>query len=52
SASPLYAQLKQRRKGHTGVWRRNPVLGHVFYEVADRRDAYVKPFEQVAGEVA
>ncbi len=51
SASPLYAQLKQRRKGHTGVWRRNPVLGHVFYEVVERKEAFTKPLADVRGEV-
>lgn len=52
SIGPLYGQLKGRRKGDRGVWRRNPVFGHIFYEVRDRKDSFVKSFDQVKSEVA
>ncbi len=45
SAAPLYAQISKHRKGEVGVWRRNPVQGHVFYEIQDKKDAYVLPIE-------
>ena len=52
SAAPLYAQVGSRRKGDTGVWRRNPVQGHVFYQVAERQEPTVPPLEAVKAQVA
>lgn len=50
SSALLYIQLKGKRKGHVGVWKRNPVQGHVFYEIAESRKSFVKPFEEVRKE--
>lgn len=51
STGLLYSQIKNRSRGHTGVWRRNPVLGHVFYEVTEKIEAYVKPLDTVRAQV-
>jgi peptidyl-prolyl cis-trans isomerase D len=52
SSETLYNQVKSRRKGEVGVWRRNPVQGHVFYQVEDKKEPFVKPFDSVQKEVA
>jgi len=51
STAPLYAQIAKRRKGEAGVWRRNPVQGHVFYEIEDKKDAYVLPQDAAKTEL-
>ena len=47
SAGPLYGKLRNAAVGHAGVMRRNPVQGHVFYQVAEVQAAFVKPLEAV-----
>lgn len=47
STGPLHFQLRGKGKGRVGVWKRNPVLGHVFYQITERRPAAVIPFEEV-----
>ena len=51
SVNLLYDRIRKARKGDTGVWRRNPVLGHVFYEVTEKKDAYLKPLKTVRAQV-
>ena len=51
SINRLYNQIRKARKGDTGVWRRNPLLGHVFYEVTEKKNAYVKPLKTVRSQV-
>jgi len=51
SINRLYNQIRRARKGDSGVWRRNPVLGHVFYEVTEKKNAYVKPLKTVRSQV-
>lgn len=52
SALPLYGQLRQKKAKDTGVWKRNPVQGHLFYEIVEIKDSFVKPMDQVKKEVA
>lgn len=52
STAPLYDQVKRRRRNAVGVWRRNPVQGDVFYQVQDKKAAFVKPFDTVQKDVA
>ena len=52
SALPLYGQLGMKRQGQAGVWRRNPVQGHLFYEVVEVKEQSVKPMEEVKKELA
>ncbi|MBI3992714.1 MAG: SurA N-terminal domain-containing protein, partial [Candidatus Lambdaproteobacteria bacterium] len=52
SAAALYGQLRNAAVGHAGVLRRNPVQGHVFFQVAERKDAFVKPLEAVRQQAA
>jgi len=49
--APLYRMVAGKAAGETGVWERNPVQGHVFYRIAEKKDAYTKPFEEVKAEV-
>ena len=51
-AQALYAQVKSRKPGEAGVLRRNPVQGHVFYQVLEKKDAFLKPLEKVRKAVA
>jgi peptidyl-prolyl cis-trans isomerase D len=51
SAGPLYTQISKRRKGDVGVWRRNPEQGHVFYQIEDKKDAFVPPLESIKARV-
>ncbi|HKI99620.1 MAG TPA: SurA N-terminal domain-containing protein [bacterium] len=51
SAGPLYALISKRHKGNVGVWRRNPVQGHVFYQIEERKEAHLKPLDAVKAQV-
>ena len=51
STQNLYNLIKNSKSGDTGVWQRNPVQGHVFYQIAERKKAYLKPFEDVKKQV-
>lgn len=51
SSNSLYSQVQSSRKGDTGVLRRNPVRGHVFYEVMSKKKAYVRPLKEVRADV-
>ena len=51
SSAPLYARLRTAKEGTIGVWRRNPVQGHVFYRVAEVKEPYIKPLKEVREEV-
>ena len=47
NAAPLYDQMRTMAIGDAGVWRRNPVLGHVFYQITGKKEAFTLPVEQV-----
>ena len=51
STRGLYGQLKNGRVGESGVWRRNPVQGHVFYRILQKKDAFQKPLADVRKQV-
>lgn len=50
-ASPIYSKLRNAKKGATGVLKRNPLQGHVFYVVEEAKAAYTLPFKQVKAKV-
>jgi len=50
STAPLYQAVANAQTGRTGVLRRNPIQGHVFYRVSDRQEAHTKPLDEVRGE--
>lgn len=52
SSAPLHAQLRTRKVGDSGVWRRNPVQGHVFYKILEKKAASLKPFGTVRKQAA
>lgn len=47
STARLYAQARTRRQGDAGVLQRNPVQGHLFFEVVEKKPSYVKPLDEV-----
>ncbi|MDH5751027.1 MAG: SurA N-terminal domain-containing protein [Deltaproteobacteria bacterium] len=51
SLRPLYSQIRRKNTGDGGAWQRNPIQGHVFYQVREKKESFVKPLEQVRGEV-
>lgn len=51
SAGPLYQALLKAPVNRTGVHRRNPLQGHVFYELVDRQGAVTKTLTVVRSAV-
>lgn len=43
----LYGKLRGRKVNDVGVLKRNPVQGHVFYQVQEVKAAYTRPFAEV-----
>ncbi|HUJ73440.1 MAG TPA: peptidylprolyl isomerase, partial [bacterium] len=43
----LYERMRGDKVNAAGVLRRNPVQGHIFFQVTAVKDAFVRPFEQV-----
>ena len=52
AAQGLYNVIRKGRKGDGGVWRRNPVQGHVFYQITEKKASYLKPLAEVTKQVA
>lgn len=51
-AAALYGQARTRRKGKAGVWRRNPIRGHVLFIVEEKRPEFLLPLDEVRAKVA
>jgi len=51
STRGLYGQLRNRSTGESGVWRRNPLQGHVFYRILQKKDAFQRPLDDVRKQV-
>ena len=47
STGPLYSQVRNLEVLTAGVLRRNPVQGHVFYQILEKKEAFLRPFEGV-----
>jgi peptidyl-prolyl cis-trans isomerase D len=47
SVKPLHDQIRTLQSGDAGAWRRNPVLGHVLYQVTGKQPATLRPFDEV-----
>ena len=52
AAAAIYNQLRGRKKDDAGVLRRNPVQGHVFYQVVEVKPTSQKTLDQVRAQVA
>jgi len=48
----LYGQIRSRKKGDAGVIKRNPLQGHIFYQIEEKKPSFVKPMDQVKAELA
>ena len=51
SASELVAELLRRKPGEMGVWKRNPILGHVIYRLSETKKPTTRPFEDAKEDV-
>ena len=51
SASGLVTELLSRKPGEMGVWRRNPILGHVVYRLSQAKEPVTRDFEEAKEDV-
>jgi peptidyl-prolyl cis-trans isomerase D len=47
SSAELYGRVKGHRANDVGVLKRNPVPGHVFFQVTEVKDAFTRPLADV-----
>ncbi len=51
SAAALVPELVSRKAGEMGVWKRNPVLGHVIYRLSETKIPETRLFEDAKEDV-
>ena len=51
SAAELVPELLRRKSGEMGVWKRNPVLGHVIYRLSETKKPETRLFEDAKEDV-
>jgi len=51
SVNELITELELRVQGEMGIWKRNPVMGHVIYRVGETKEPSVRNFEDVKSDV-
>ena len=51
SASELVTELMRRKPGEMGVWRRNPILGHVIYRLNRVKEPVTRELEEAKEDV-
>ena len=51
SVSSLVSELMRSKLGEIGVWKRNPVMGYVFYKLNDTKGPEIKLFEDSKDDV-
>ena len=52
SSAALVPELMSRKDGEMGVWRRNPVLGHVIYRLSETKIPETRLFEDSREDVS
>ncbi len=51
SVNELIPELELRKQGEMGIWKRNPVMGHVIYRVGETKGPVVRTFEDAESDV-
>ncbi len=51
SVNELIAELELQKEGEMGIWKRNPVMGHVIYRVGETKGPVVRTFEDAESDV-
>ena len=51
SVNELIPELEMRKQGEMGIWKRNPVMGHVIYRVGESKEPLVRTFEDAELDV-
>jgi len=51
SSTDLIPELEFRKKGEIGIWKRNPVMGHVIYRVGETKAPVSRSFEEALSDV-
>ena len=51
SVNELIPELELRKQGEMGIWKRNPVMGHVIYRVGETKEPVVRTFEDAESDV-
>ena len=52
SSAALVTELMNRKDGEMGVWKRNPVLGHVIYRLSETKIPETRLFEDSREDVS
>ena len=51
SVNELITELELREQGEMGIWKRNPVMGHVIYRVGETKEPVVRTLEDAESDV-
>ena len=51
SVTELVPELELQKQSEMGIWKRNPVMGHVIYRVGETKEPVVRTFEDAASDV-
>jgi len=51
SVNELIPELELRKHGEIGIWKRNPVMGHVIYRLGETKEPVVRTFEDAESDV-
>ena len=51
SVTSLVSELMRSKTGEIGVWKRNPMMGYVYYKLIDRKEPEIKTFEDAKDDV-
>jgi len=51
SVNELIPELEIRKQGEMGLWKRNPVMGHVIYRMGGTKEPVVRTFEDAESDV-
>ena len=51
SVNELIPELKMQKQGEMGIWKRNPIMGHVIYRVGETKEPVLRTFEDAELDV-
>ncbi len=51
SAIELIPELEQRKQGEMGIWKRNPVMGHVIFRLGETKAPVIRTFKDAESDV-
>ena len=51
SVNELIPELEMLKQGEMGIWKRNPIMGHVIYRVGETKEPVLRTFEDAELDV-